>query len=115
MEYDKKKNMVILKNLPSNLVEEAIVVLKSSKNAKELEKIDNQSKSERTGGNKKEKDYILKEAEMLISSYISKIEDKDKQKQYKFRENNKRYIRAKKYAYLTSFIVIIQAILLIIK
>ena len=30
MEASKLKNMVILKNLPSNLVEEAIVILKSS-------------------------------------------------------------------------------------
>ena len=34
------KNMVVLKNLPSNLVEEAIVILKSSKKVKKLEKIE---------------------------------------------------------------------------
>ena len=31
MEESKLKNMVVLKNLPSNLVEEAIIVLKSNK------------------------------------------------------------------------------------
>ena len=40
MESSNLKNMVILRNLPSNLVEEAIIVLKTNKNAKKLEKID---------------------------------------------------------------------------
>lgn len=115
MEASKMKNMVVLKNLPSNLVEEAIVILKSSKKVKKLEKIDKKNKPEKSGKAKKDKDYILKEAEMLISSYISKIEDNNKQKQHKIKENNKRYVRLKRYAYLSSIIIIIQAILLITK
>ena len=39
METSKLKNMVVLRNLPSNLVDEAIIVLKSNKNIKKLEKI----------------------------------------------------------------------------
>ena len=38
METSNMKNIVVLKNLPSNLVEEAIVILKSSKKVKKLEK-----------------------------------------------------------------------------
>ena len=38
METSNMKNMVVLKNLPSNLVEEAIIILKSSKKVKKLEK-----------------------------------------------------------------------------
>ena len=38
------KNIVVLKNLPSNIVEEAFVVLKSNKYIKELEKIENTKK-----------------------------------------------------------------------
>ena len=44
METSKMKNMVVLKNLPSNLVEEAIVILKSSKKVKKLEKIEKNAK-----------------------------------------------------------------------
>ena len=44
MEASNMKNMVVLKNLPSNLVEEAIVILKSSKKVKKLEKIDKNNK-----------------------------------------------------------------------
>ena len=38
METSNMKNMVVLKNLPSNLVEEAIIILKSNKKVKKLQK-----------------------------------------------------------------------------
>lgn len=115
METSNMKNMVILKNLPSNLVEEAIVILKSSKKVKKLEKIEKKNKIEKIENTKKEKDYILKEAEMLVSSYISKLESNHNQKRYKTMKNNRKYNRLKNYAYLSSIIIVIQAILLIIK
>lgn len=66
----KMKNMVVLKNLPSNIVEEAYVVLKSNKNFKiNLQKQENES--ERIPA-----EYVVKEAEMVISNYLSKIEEK---------------------------------------
>lgn len=115
MESSNMKNMVVLKNLPSNLVEEAIVILKSSKKVKKLEKIDKKNKINQTEPIQKEKDYILKEAEMLVSSYISKLEDKHEQKQYQMVKNGKKYIGLKRYAYLSSIIILIQAVMLIIK
>lgn len=115
METSNMKNMVVLKNLPSNLVEEAIVILKSSKKVKKLEKIDKNSKFEEVESVRKEKDYILKEAEMLVSSYISKLENKQEQKQYITIKNSKKYRRLKSYAFLSSFIILIQAMLLMIK
>lgn len=115
MESSKMKNMVVLKNLPSNLVEEAIVILKSSKKVKKLEKIDKKNKLEKTETIKKEKDYILKEAEMLVSSYISKLENNRNQIQCKTMKNTKKYIRLKRYAYISSLIIFIQALLLITK
>ena len=36
MESSNLKNMVVLKNIPSNIIDEAIVVLKSNKKAKKL-------------------------------------------------------------------------------
>ena len=41
MNENKMKNMVVLKNLPSNIVEEAYVVLKPNKNYKNLQKQEN--------------------------------------------------------------------------
>lgn len=113
METSNMKNMVVLKNLPSNLVEEAIVILKSSKKVKKLQKIEKKRKSENKEHIKK--DYVLKEAEMLVSSYISKLEESHDKKQKKAIENYKNYKRLKKYAYIATSIIIIQAMLLVIK
>lgn len=72
MEGNKMKNIVVLKNLPSNLVEEAIVVLKGNK-IKLPEHVD---KKQDTNAKVGTKDYILKEAEMVISNYLSNVENK---------------------------------------
>ena len=96
------KNIVVLKNLPSNFIEEAFVILKSNKAAMKLEKIE------------KNKDYVLKEAEMVISNYISNIENPNTNKSDKLKANRK-YIRLKNYAYISSVIMFIQFIMLIIK
>lgn len=89
MNPENMKNIIILKNLPSNLIDEAIVVVKNKKESKdinyktlmqdgksraiqgymkeeELKKIENIKKEERN--------YIIKEAEMVVTNYIAKIE-----------------------------------------
>ena len=115
METSKMKNMVVLKNLPSNLVEEAIVILKSSKKVKKLEKIEKSNKLKQEQPIKKEQDYILKEAEMLVSNYISDLENDKEQKTIKTIQSSKKYNRLKKYAFLSSLTIIVQAIMIIIK
>ena len=77
------KNIVILKNLPSNLVEEAIVFLKENQKLRKPELIDIDVKQQKGKTSQKEenintkdsKDYIVNEAQMLIADYISKIEN----------------------------------------
>ena len=91
MDKEEMKNVIILKNLPSNLIDEAIMVIKDRKSAKkfdfnqilnngeekhkviqgymkndELKKIENIRKEGRK--------YVIKEAEIILSDYISKIE-----------------------------------------
>lgn len=39
MEKSNMKNMLVLKNLPSNIVDEAIIILKENKKIKKFEKI----------------------------------------------------------------------------
>lgn len=81
MDIENMKNIIILKNLPSNLVEEALVVLKNNKKIKRPEMIKDKKEEHRikTGDNKERpKDYIMKEAEMLISSYMAKLEGEKK-------------------------------------
>lgn len=86
---NKMKDIVILKNLPSNLVEEAIVILKCNKKTKRyvmksIEK-DNCKVQENSG---KPKDYIVKEAQMVISSFIANMENQKALKNTK-KENKK--------------------------
>lgn len=78
MNVSNMKNMVILNNLPSNIIEEAIVILKSNKKVKDFEKIENYSKKRFDKQENNNKEYVLKEAEILVSNYISKIEDNKK-------------------------------------
>jgi hypothetical protein len=115
MESSKMKNMLVLKNLPSNLVEEAIIILKSNKKVKKLEKIDKTNKVNEIGDVKKEKDYVIKEAEMLVSSYISKLENNNQKKECRKVKESKKYTKLRRYAYIASFIIIIQSIMLVIK
>ena len=100
MNKNNMKNMIILKNLPSNIVEEAIVVLKENKNAKNLQYIDKLPELENTNKikNSSSKDYIVKEAEMLINSYIDTIE-----KQKIIRNNFNVMLKYKKLKIITIF------------
>ena len=113
MENSKVKNMVVLKNLPSNLVEEAFIILKSNKNAKKLAKIEKNKQIDKAPESKTEKDYVLKEAEMLISNYLEKIEHNNNQLKNRTMQN-KKYKRLKSYAYFTSLIIFLETIMLII-
>ena len=72
MEESKLKNMVVLKNLPSNLVEEAIVILKANKKVKKLEKIDKDMKNEshKVQNDVNKKDFVVKEAQLVISCLL---------------------------------------------
>ena len=99
------KNIVVLKNLPSNLVDEAIVILKSNKNARKLERA---QKNVTSNNFKAEQDssYVIKEAESVISSYISKME---KGKKVKISNNNieTKYRKIKLYSIFVSGILVL--------
>lgn len=112
MEESKLKNMVVLKNLPSNIVDEAIVVLKTNKKVKRLQKIEKNKNVVCNGDEKKDKEYILKEAEMLVNSYISKIENNDKKNIFN-KEAREKYNKLKKYAIAITIMSLLQAILII--
>ena len=75
MEKCKMKNVVVLKNLPSNLIEEAFVVVKSRKVARSLECID--KKNRKIDGDSKDDGYIVREAESVLSNYANLVEKKD--------------------------------------
>ena len=71
MDISNMKNMVVLKNLPSNIVDEAIVILKSNKKIKKLEYAESKLNNSKNNNENKNNnnDYIVNEAEMIISNY----------------------------------------------
>lgn len=109
------KNMVVLKNLPSNIVEEAIVILKSNKKVKQVEKIEKTKLKKNSDNKNKEKDYIIKEAEMLVSNYISSIEQKKKDRNINNKKLNQKYIKVRNYAFIASLVILLEGIALLIK
>lgn len=76
METSDMKNMIVLKNLPSNMVEEAIIIFKEKQTVKQKELVDKGKNINSFENQTKSKDYILKEAEMLVNNYINQIENK---------------------------------------
>lgn len=86
MNIDNMKNMVILKDLPSNIVDEAIVILKPNVKFKSLDVSQNNNMKNKKIKEENPKKYIIAEAEMLIANYISKIES-EKNKNIKINKN----------------------------
>lgn len=110
MQTSNMKNIVVLKNLPSNLIDEAIVILKSNKKVKNFELIDRNKNKTINNKETESKGYILKEAEMIISDYIADIEKKDKKAQL----NNtlkEKYNRLKKYSFILTLILFLSLII----
>lgn len=95
MNTSNMKKMIVLRDLPSNIVEEAIVVLKSNINIKNYKLVENKKIDIRQGKiNEKTGEYIIKEAESVISSYISSLEQ-PKKIEKKNKEIQKKYNRLK--------------------
>lgn len=82
MFHGKSKKVIILKDIHSNLFEEAILVLKEDR-----EREPGQGGKLTSGGNIKS-DFILKEAETIINNYI-------RDNKIKFRPPNKKRLFAK--------------------
>ena len=88
MQLSKMKNIIVLKGMSSNVVDEAIVVLKPNINIKQNEY---NKKTKFSLDEKNKKMIVVKEAEQTINSYVKKLqkdskkieEDKLKMK-YKF-------------------------------
>ena len=107
------KNMIFLKNLPSNIIDEAIVILKDNKKVKKLQKIDINKAIKEENSKVKNNGYIIKEAEMILNQCFSKVEEKDtKNVKQEYDKKNK---KLKRYLIITSAIVFLETIILLIK
>ena len=110
MESSDMKNMVVLKNLASNMVEEAIIIFKESQRVKQKELVEKNNKVNFSEIQPKSKEYILREAEMLVTDYINQIESKKTIN----RLDNKliiKYNKLKKYSIISTALLIISLII----
>ena len=112
MDANVMKRMIVLKNLQSNLVEEAYVVFKNNVKVHKYEKVDNIDKKQ-IENKSKNKDYIVKEAEMIVNDYIKNIEDKDYKSNFRMLKQN--YKRLKMETVSLAVFSILTFLLLIIK
>lgn len=121
MNASNMKNIVVLKNLPSNLIEEAIVVFKENKKVKKYQYIDaeknvKENKTKKTTDNSLEEKnkYIVKEAEMVISNYISKIETQSPKSKHNVKKLENKYRKSLKLNFVLGFATVISIILSLI-
>ena len=102
METSKMKNMVVLKNLPSNMIEEAIVIFKENSKIKAKDVINKSNQLSQVQG--KSKDIIFKEAEMLVNDYVRRVESSKNRKIFDKKINDK---FLKKYSVVITILFII--------
>lgn len=106
MDISSMKNMIVLKNLPSNLIEEAIVVLKENKKAKKYQYIESKKNKEENSSKKNDikmednNDYIVKEAENVINNYITNLETKSPKWKSNMKKLEKRYKQSVKLNFI---------------
>lgn len=111
MNTENMKNIVVLKDIKSNIVEEAFVILKHNKKAKKFEYIEKNNEDKKNKDIiKNPKEYILKEAEMIVNNYIADLE---KSKNYK--KLNKLEMKCKKFKFATIILTGIIVIKLLIE
>lgn len=109
MDTSNMKNIVVLKDLPSNIVEEAIVILKANVNVKNIDKKKENIKVV-AKGKINSRDYVVKEAEAVVANYISSIE-KPKQLEVSNKKLKKKYERIKR---LTAFFAVVAVLGIIV-
>ena len=96
------KNMVVLRNLPSNIIEEAFVILKPNK---KVRIINTKEDTEEKSG-----DYIIKEAEMIITNYITDVEKENRIKSNTVEQIEHKYKKLKKINTIISILFAITII-----
>lgn len=76
MNVSQMKNIVVLKNLPSNIVDEAIIILKNHNKVKKKEIIESAASARKFGENLDEDNELaVKEAELIIRDYLKSLEN----------------------------------------
>ena len=107
------KNMIVLKNLPSNLVEEAIIKLKENNKIHKYQNVD-LKKEEKEEESEEKTGYIIKDAEMIIKSYIDKIENDSPKREKNLKKLERKYKNSIKLNCFLFFSTLLGIILILI-
>ena len=106
MEMQNMKNIIVLRDLPSNMIEEAFVVLKSNVKVHKKQTIGEQEK--RINSTKVNSKYIVREAEMLVTDYMERYVQNDQKKKKKKHQLEKKYKKLKTITlFLTGLIIML--------
>ena len=114
MNISQMKNIVVLKDIPSNIVDEAIVILKNNTNVKKKELIDNKNSNRFNEDKNGNYDFVVNEAENVIKDYIKNIE-KPKETKVSINKMTVKYRKLQVYSFLLGIIAIIGILVGIIK
>ena len=114
MNASRMKNIIVLKDLPSNLVDEAIVILKSGNKVKNKEVIENKCKSNFEESSDGNYEIAIKEAEFLVEDYIKNLE-KPKESMSNIKKMDMKYKKLQLCSLLLGVTTIIGIIISIIK
>lgn len=114
MEASKMKNIIVLKNLPSNIVDEAFVILKQNKKIKAKDYIEKKVPEEKVSSKYGAKEYMVREAEMVISNYLSKMENDKKINSRPIKDLERKYRKLKMLTCMLGMILLFNVITIII-
>ena len=110
MKTSDMKNMVVLKNIPSNMVEEAIIIFKETQKVRQRELIDKNNEVKLDEQQTKSKEYIVKEAEDLIEDYINKIEN-SKKTDINNRNFKNKYYKLRTYSIISTICLLVSIVI----
>ena len=102
MQNSKLKNSIILRGMASNVVDEAIVILKPNIKVKKFE----HSKNSQVQEYNYSKDFIVKETENVIIEYINKISEKNSESKIKKLQNKIKILRIINIMFFIALLII---------
>lgn len=114
MNISQMKNIVVLKDIPSNIVDEAIVILKNNTNIKKREKAQNKSLNIFDDNINSNNEFLIQEAENVINDYVKRIE-KPKENRNSMNKLIVKYKKLQVYSFFLGVLAFIGILISIIK
>ena len=100
MQNSRLKNSIVLRGMASNIVEEAIVILKPNVKIKRKEFLGG-----KLSDKKREKDLIVREAEHVILEYVAKIRENEVINKRRKLENKNKLLKISNIIFVVAFIL----------